>query len=97
MQVYSKYKKELASPDTEEQKVWDKITREMRETYSYNCSESLCRFNLSQLKLEYENLAKDGVKSGNMAYLFDDAKEAFGTLENTGKPKMLFNLNPVSL
>lgn len=96
LQVYAKYKTEPACPNDEQQKVWQNITKEMREQFSYACGETLCRFELFQLKHQYECSIRQNKKKGHKIDLFDDAEKAFGTSENLGKPKILFNLNPVN-
>lgn len=95
LQVYAKYKTELASPDTEEQTVWEKIAREVTEISSYNCGARICRFELFQLKCQYENFKRGDLKNGNIPFSFDEAREAFEDSEKLGKLKILFNLNPV--
>lgn len=90
LQVYSKYKTELACSKDEEQKIWEKIAKEMRDKFSYSCGENLCRFELLDLKCRYENSKRWKVNHGNMSYLFHDAEKAFETPENLGKPKIFY-------
>lgn len=89
LQVYAKYKAELSRPGVEEKhEVWRKIADEVRKRCSaLKCNESQCMNKIEELRKTYQELKTQSVMTKGMLILFNEAKNAFETSKNSGKPK----------
>lgn len=87
LQIYAKYKAELSRPGAEEKhEAWRKIAEEVHKRCSLKCNESQCMDKIEELRKTYQKLKTEGV-SKEMAILFNEAKNAFETSNDSGKPK----------
>lgn len=91
LQTYIKYKKQLSSPNTDEQDVWRKIAQEVRLRCSIDCDAAQCCYKIEGLRSNYERIKDKNVINQHARMFLNEARKAFEVVGNSGKHKTLKN------
>lgn len=89
LHTYIKYMKELSSPNVDEQVVWRKIAKEVREKCSMNCDAAQCRYKVDGLRSTYKRIKDKNVINRHAIMFLNEARKAFMDEQKSGKHKTL--------